>query len=127
MDVDDGHPNSTYSPASVPVPSTAAHDDTQEDDLSDSELSQLQAEIERSLSSASPETSLPIRSNENVFDEVIEVDSDEEIKRISESKSRKRVTTKEYYDPELFGLRRSVCLFFPSAMFAKGAFRGERD
>ena len=123
MDVDDGYPNSTYSPASIPVPSTAAHDGIQDDDLSDSELSQLQAEIERGLSSASPGTSPPTRSHENVSDELIEEDSEGEIKPASASKSRKRVTTKEYLDPELFGLRRSVCLFPFRGVGASGVSR----
>jgi hypothetical protein len=110
MDVDDSHPNSTYSPASIPLPSTAAHDDFQEDDLSDSELIEFQAEIEQTLSSSSPETNPPNQSNEHVSDMIIEGDSEDEAKSEGVSKSRRRVTTKEYFDPELFGLRRSVCL-----------------
>lgn len=106
MNLDDNHPTSSLSSL---VPSTAAQDDMQEDDLSDSMLSQYGAEIEQQLSTASPERSAPNGTNVQVSDDAMDVDSEEEdVKPMHMKKSQRRVTAKEYYDPELFGLRRSV-------------------
>lgn len=108
MDIDSRHPSSSLSPASAIVPPAVAHRDSPDDELSDSDLSQFQAEIEQNLSSASPESSPPNGTTDPVFDEVMLVDSDEDMKPVNVNKGRRRTSAKEYYDPELFGLRRSV-------------------
>jgi hypothetical protein len=108
MNLNDSHPNSTFPLLSEIRPFTAAQDGNQDDDLSDSDLSQFQAEIEQNLSSASPGRSLPNGTNEHGSDEVMEVDSEDDVKPTHVNKVRRRMSTKEYYDPELFGLRRSV-------------------
>jgi len=108
MDVDSRHPSSSLSPASAIVQSDGAQQDSPDDDLSDSDLSQFQAEIEQNLSSASPESSPPNVTTEPVSDEAMQVDSEEDTRPVNANKGRRRVSAKEYYDPELFGLRRSV-------------------
>ena len=108
MDSDSRHPSSSLSPASANVPSVVAQQDSQDDDLSDTDLSQFQAELEQNLSSASPESSPLNGTGEVVSDDVMQVDSEEETKPVNVNKGRRRVSAKEYYDPELFGLRRSV-------------------
>lgn len=106
MNFDDNHPASTLFPL---VPSTAAQDEIQDDDLSDSELSHFQAEMEKNMSTALVESSAPDGTNENMSDDAMDVDSEEEdVKLMHVKKAQRRVNTKEYYDPELFGLRRSV-------------------
>ena len=106
MNLDDSHPTSTLSSL---VPSIAAQDEMQDDDRSDSEFSQFQAEIEQELFIASPEGSAPNGTNEHASDDAMDVDSEEEdVKPMHVKKTQRRVGTKEYYDPELFGLRRSV-------------------
>ena len=110
MNLEDSHPTSTLSSTSFLVPSIAVQDEMQDDDISDSELSQFQAEIEKDLSTASPESSARNGTNEHASDNAMDVDSeeDEQVKPMHVKKSQRRVNTKEYYDPELFGLRRSV-------------------
>jgi len=117
MNLDSGHPGSTLSPAPASMPSMTVHEDDMDDELSDSDLSQFQAEIERNLSSASPETSPQNVTTEHVSDEHMDVDSEEDVKFPGSSKSRKRANMKEYYDPELFGLRRSVSCFYPGEIW----------
>jgi hypothetical protein len=108
MDIDSRHPSSSLSPASSIVQSAVAPQDSQDEDLSDTDLSQFQAEIEQNLSSASPESSPLNGTTEPVSDDVMQVDSEEDTKPVNSNKGRRRVNAKEYYDPELFGLRRSV-------------------
>src|SRR5271170_4593772 len=108
MEVDSRHPSSSLSSASPIVQSAVALQDNQDEDLSDTDLSQFQAEIEQNLSSASPESSPPNGTTEPVSDDVMQVDSEEDTKPVNLNKGRRRASTKEYFDPELFGLRRSV-------------------
>jgi hypothetical protein len=108
MDIDYRHPSSSLSPASPTVQPAIALQDNQDDDLSDTDLSQFQAEIEQNLSSASPESTPLNGTTEPVSDDVMQVDSEEDTKPMNSNKGRRRATAKEYYDPELFGLRRSV-------------------
>ena len=106
MNLDDSHPTSSLSAL---VPSTAAQDEVQDDDLSDSVLSQYRAEIEQEMCSASPEGGALHGTNEHASDDAMDVDSEEEdVKPMHVKKTQRRVSAKEYYDPELFGLRRSV-------------------
>jgi hypothetical protein len=108
MDADDHHPSTTSSPPAIDIASTIPHKVDPVDDLSDSDLSQFQAEIEQNLSSASPESNLPQNgANEHNFTEPMDVDSDEEVRQSHVSRN-KRTVTREYFDPELYGLRRSV-------------------
>jgi hypothetical protein len=109
MNIDDRYPSSTLSPASAITPAHKAQDDDMEDDISDSGLSQFEAEIEENLSSASPDTSARNDTNDHVSDGAMDVDSEDEVKP-SHNKGRKGGSTREYFDPELYGLRRSVCL-----------------
>ena len=113
MNLDGTHPNSTLSPTSAPVFSGASQDENQDDDLSDAGMSQFIDEIEHDLSTASPGINEPNGTNDNGPDELMDVDSDEEIKSSHVNKPPRRATAKEYFDPELFGLRRSVCVFSP--------------
>ena len=111
--MDQRHPSPPLSSVSTITPAQAAQDDDLSDDLSDSDLSQFEAEIEQNLSSASPETSQVNGTNnedDNISDDAMEVDSEEDVKPSLSNKARHRTSTKEYYDPELFGLRRSVCV-----------------
>jgi|SRR5271168_3228535 len=108
MDIDSRHPSSSLSPASPIDQSAVAPQDSQDEDLSDTDLSQFQAEIEQNLTSASPESSPLNGTTEPVSDDVMQVDSEEDSKPVNSNKGRRRVSAKEYYDPELFGLRRSV-------------------
>lgn len=111
--MDQRHPSPSLSSTSPITPAQPAQDDDLADDVSDSDLSQFEAEIEQNLSSASPETSHINGTNNDddiVSDDTMDVDSEEEEKP-SHAKARHRASTKEYYDPELFGLRRSV--WFP--------------
>jgi hypothetical protein len=116
MDIDSRHPSSSLSPVSKDVHSTVAQQDTPDDDLSDTDLSQFQAEIEENLTSASPESSPLNGTTEQVSDDVMQIDSEEESKPVNPNKGRRRTTAKEYYDPELFGLRRSVWHLRPSPL-----------
>ena len=111
MNFDDRHPSSTLSPASATILSAAAEDENQDDDGSDSEMSDLEAEIEKNLSSASPGSSASNGANEHGSFEAMDIDSEDDIKSLHMNKTPRRVSTREYYDPELFGLRRSVCRF----------------
>jgi hypothetical protein len=111
MNVDDSHPSSTHSPASAIIPSAAAEDGNQDDDGSDTEMSDLEAEIEQNFSSASPGSSASNDANEHGSFEAMDIDSEDDVKSPHVNKATRRVSTKEYYDPELFGLRRSVCRF----------------
>lgn|SRR5579862_9802740 len=67
---------------------------------SDSDLSQFEAEIEKNLSSASP----PVNGTKDDSEDPMDVDSEDE----KPIKTKRRTSTKEYFDPELYGLRRSV-------------------
>lgn len=113
MNLDDNHPSLTLSNGPAAMLFTAAQDENQDDDLSDSDLSQFEAEIEQNLSSASPGSSAPNGVNEHGSSEAMDVDSEEDIKSTHVNKASRRVSTKEYFDPELFGLRRSVCHLLP--------------
>jgi hypothetical protein len=108
MAFDDRHPSTSASYVSTTMPSVAANDHNQDIDMSDSDLSQFQAQIEHDLSSASPESSHLHGGHNNVSEEPMDVDTDEEVGLAHVNKGRKKTSTKEYYDPELFGLRRSV-------------------
>jgi hypothetical protein len=108
MNVDYIPPSSTLSPASAITPALTAQNGDMEDDLSDSDLSQFEAEIEENLSSASPETSAPNDTNDHASDDAMEVDSEDDVKTSQANKARKGGNTREYFDPELYGLRRSV-------------------
>lgn len=113
--MDQRHPSPPLSSFSAITPAQAVHDDDLDDDVSDSDLSQFEAEIEQNLSSASPETSHVNGTNnddDNVSEDAMEIDSEEDVKPSHHNKARHRASTKEYYDPELFGLRRSVCIPF---------------
>jgi len=90
--------------------------DAFDDDLSDTSLSQLGVEIEQGLSSALPDGLSRLANGMSTNDVspsddamIIESD-DEDIKQPVSSRSKKRVTEREYFDPELYGLRRSVRL-----------------
>jgi TATA-binding protein-associated factor Taf7 len=115
--MDQRRPSSPLSSTSAITPAQTAHDGDIGDDMSDSDLSQFEAEIEQNLSSASPESS-PVNGanddDDNVSedDDAMDVDSEEDVKPSYANKGRHRASTKEYYDPELFGLRRSVCPLF---------------
>jgi hypothetical protein len=87
-------------PTSVPA---AAHIPPPEDSPSDSDLSQFEAELTKSLSTASADT-LPRHVPAEESDEA---DSDDETQGLRQGKTR-RTIVKEYFDPELYGLRRSV-------------------
>ena len=112
MDLDGSHASSTLSSASEIVPHAAAHERYQDDDLSDSDLSQFQAEIEQNLSSASPGSTSANGAIIQASDDAMDVDT-EEMKLGNMANSRKRTAVKEYYDPELYGLRRSVSRICP--------------
>ena len=106
---------STLAPALSAVQHNAACEDNLDEDMSDSELSEFEAEIEENLSTASPDSSPDNDLNEHISDERMEIeDSDEEAKTMSTNKGRRRAVVREYYDPELFGLRRSVSDSNPS-------------
>lgn len=109
MNFDDHHPSSTLSSASAITPAHQAQDDDMEDELSDSGFSQFEAEIEENLSSASPDTSAHNDTNDDASDDAMDVDSEEDVKPSHTNKGRKGANTREYFDPELYGLRRSVC------------------
>jgi len=115
MSLNDPHANSSLSSIATTVPSSVAQDENQDDDLSDTDLSQFQAEIEQNLSSATPGSRNG--TTEPVSDDAMDVDTDEEqVEQANSNKARRRVSTKEYYDPELFGLRRSVSASHPSTL-----------
>jgi hypothetical protein len=93
-----------HSPSSLSSPSdtlldSPAHDPVEPPSPSDSDLSDLEAEIEKDLSSASP-----VNGTKDSSDDDMDIDSEDE----KPSKNKKRNNAKEYYDPELYGLRRSV-------------------
>jgi hypothetical protein len=108
MNADNHYPSSTLSAASAITPAHKAQNDDMEDDLSDSGLSQFGAEIEENLSTASPDTSARNDTHDHVSDDAMDIDSEEDAKP-SNSKGRKGGNSREYLDPELYGLRRSVC------------------
>jgi len=112
MDITDTHPTSTTYSGPINGTSTIAHTSIDDDYLSDSGLSELGAEIEQNLSSATPDGSEQDDDEEHGYDDVMDVESEEDVKPVQENKSRKRTAAKEYYDPELFGLRRSVRIAF---------------
>ena len=110
MNVDTSHPSFTSSLTSATVPIALAYDNGLDDDLSDSDLSQFKAEIEKNLSSVSPESStLNDTANDHVYDDAIDVDSEDDVRQLHTGKGRRRGSTKEYLDPDLYLLRRSVC------------------
>ena len=108
MKFDAAHPSSTSSPASATVPSTAIHNNDMDDDMSDSDLSQFEAEIEKELSS-SPESGTLNGANGHASDDAMEVDSEDDVRPSHAGKGRRQGSTKEYMDPDLYLLRRSVC------------------
>jgi len=108
MNFDDSHPSLTHSPASATIPFAVAQDEDPDDDGSDSEMSDLEAEIEQNLSSASPGSIASNGANEHGSFEAMDIDSEDDVESPHVNKTSRRVSTKEYYDPELFGLRRSV-------------------
>jgi hypothetical protein len=115
MDLADSPPHLPPTSTSIPPSSSPAKVGAFDDDLSDSSLSQLEAEIEQGLASASPDTRRVVTNGTTAMavspsDDAMEIDSDEEdVKqhRVS-SRSKKRLTEREYFDPDLYGLRRSV-------------------
>jgi hypothetical protein len=111
MNLDRTHSTSALSPASAPVFSAASQDENQDDDLFDVGMSQFINEIEHDLSSASPAIDRYNGTNDPDPDEMMDIDSEEEVKLPHVNKAPRRVPAKEYFDPELFGLRRSVCAF----------------
>ena len=112
MDPEDSHRSSTLSPVSAILPAHVAYEDDELDDLSDSGLSQFEAEIEQNLSSTSPGGTSGDAAHLHVSNDPIDVDT-EELKPANANKARKRTHAREYYDPELFGLRRSVSRLCP--------------
>jgi len=111
MNIDDRHSSLPLSSASPITPAHQALDGDMEDDLSDGGLSQFEAEIEENLSSASPDTSARNDTNDHLSDDAMDIDSEEDVKPSHTNKGRKGANTREYFDPELYGLRRSV--WFP--------------
>src|ERR1700752_3000897 len=100
MDVDESHvqPLSTSFPAMPSI--SPAHNGGIQDDLSDDDLSDLHAEIENNLSSASPESSFSNGVNDQDSDDAMDVDSETEVRPLHVSKGPRRTnSTKEYYDP----------------------------
>ena len=88
------------SPAHIPSVSSSQ---------SDSDLSDFQAEIEKDLSSAMPGSSVHGNGEDAESEDAMDVESDEDNKPVQTNKSSsRRMSTKEYFDPELYGLRRSV-------------------
>jgi hypothetical protein len=108
MDLDGDHPSSAVFLPTADMHTAIAHETNPEHDLSDTDLSQFQAEIEQNLSSASVGNSPPNGTTDHVSEDAMDVESEEEVKPMHVNKAHKRTTTREYYDPELFGLRRSV-------------------
>jgi hypothetical protein len=109
MNVDSAHPSFTASPVSAAPPIAVVDGNGLGDDFSDSDLSQFKAEIEQNLSSVSSASSTLSGANENVSDDAMDVDSEDDVRPSHAGKGRRRGSTKEYYDPELYLLRRSVC------------------
>ena len=116
MDITDSQPRLPPAAALVPSAPPLATVDVFDDDLSDAALTQLEAEIEQGLSSASPDglsrlangaSTKDVSSSDDAM--IIESD-DEDVKQPVFSRSKKRATEREYFDPELYGLRRSVRL-----------------
>ena len=108
MNIDYPPPSSTLSPVSAITPALTAQNDDMEDDLSDSDMSQFEAEIEENLTSASPETSGHNDTNDHASEDAMDVDSEDDAKTSNANKARKGGNSREYFDPELYGLRRSV-------------------
>jgi len=116
MDIAGSQPWLPPAAALVPAAFPLAKVDAFDDDLSDTSLSQLGAEIEQGLSSALPDgrsrfangtSSQDVSPSDDAM--IIESD-DEDVKQPVSSRSKKRVSGREYFDPELYGLRRSVSL-----------------
>jgi hypothetical protein len=98
------------------------HDDSMDDGLSDSELSQFEAEIEKDLSST-PESGTPNGANGHASDDAMDIDSDDDLRPSHAGKGRRRGSTKEYFDPDLYLLRRSVCHSFNHHRRSDGLIR----
>jgi hypothetical protein len=113
MNLDSAHPRSVSPLASPTVASALIHDDDLDDDLSDSGLSQFGAEIEKNLSSVSPESSTLNGRNDNGSDDAMDVDSEDGAITSHANKGRRQGNAKEYLDPDLYLLRRSVCRPLP--------------
>jgi hypothetical protein len=107
MNLESAHPRSASPLASAAVPSALILDDDLEDDLSDSGLSQFGAEIEKNLSS--PESSTLNGTNDNGSDDAMDVDSEDDAIPSHANKGRRQGNAKQYLDPDLYLLRRSVC------------------
>src|SRR2546423_15152197 len=108
MNIDYPPPSSTLSPVSAITPALTAQNDDMEDDLSDSDMSQFEAEIEENLTSVSPETSGHNDTHDHASEDAMDVDSEDDAKTSNANKARKGGNSREYFDPELYGLRRSV-------------------
>jgi hypothetical protein len=112
MDLDETH---VLAPTSMTTPSSHAstpHREDSEADISDSDLSQLEAEIEKNLTYLSQPRHSQSHPPEDMSGEPMDIDAEDEIKQINAAKN-KRTVAREYYDPELYGLRRSVSTFVP--------------
>lgn len=94
-------PSSLSSPSEITLDSPA-HISAQPSSPSDSDLSQFEAQIEKDLDSASP-----INGVKDDSDDAMDIESEED----KPVKGKRRTSVKEYYDPELYGLRRSVSLW----------------
>ena len=108
MDIDSVHPLSRAGSEPIIGHSAIAHTLLDDDDLSESGLSELGAEIEQNLSSATPEGSGEGDDVEHDSDDAMDIESDEDSRPMQENRPRKRASVREHYDPELYGLRRSV-------------------
>src|SRR2546423_35864 len=81
-----------------------AHITQRQDSVSDDDLSQFGAELEKSLSAASSDVP---NANPLVQEDSEDAESEGETNAVTHHKGR-RTSVKEYFDPELYGLRRSV-------------------
>jgi hypothetical protein len=121
MDLADSPPRPPPAAAPILSPSPPAKDERFDDGLSDTSLSQLEAEIEQGLSSDSPDSrshGIAVNGTStkdgSLSDDAMDVDSDDDDgDRAVPSHPKKRVSGREYFDPELYGLRRSVCSTLP--------------
>jgi len=102
------YPSALSSPSAMPVDSPA-HIPSASSSQSDSDLSDFQAELEKDLSSAMPGSSVHANGEDAESEDAMDVETDEDNKPVQPNKSTsRRMSTKEYFDPELYGLRRSV-------------------
>jgi hypothetical protein len=121
MDLADSPPRPPPAAAPILPPSPVSKDESLDDGLSDTSLSQLEAEIEQGLSSDSPDSrshGIAVNGTStkdgSLSDDAMDVDSDDdEGNQAVPSHPKKRVSEREYFDPELYGLRRSVSPTLP--------------